>query len=281
MRRSLVFLGFGLFVVATSAVLAWRYPSIQETQVAQVTEPARETPPVEPPPRGYVGVVLAGDTVAIESYLSGRIEQIFVKPGDVVARGDRVAQLDSRMLRQSLAEAAASRAAAAARLKRRKVLARDLIPAVTPEELDDARFDAARHGAKVAGVVQDLSETTIVAPCDGTVSEQYLYAGAIAGPGRPIVRIVSAGEPKVRFAVPPEGSGEVTPDAAVEVALPSIAGRIRANVLSVSPQVDVYSGMVYAVASLPRQTSAEMNQRLATGGVLVRVFPSQTTRISE
>jgi multidrug efflux pump subunit AcrA (membrane-fusion protein) len=179
---------------------------------------------------------------------------VFVKPGDTVAKGDRIALLDSRSLEQDLAGARAVYAGAASRLQRRLALAKQpasSISAVTADELDVARFEAAKDLAMVSALARSLADTRVIAPFTGTVAEQYLYAGAVAGPGHPIVRIIGQGQPRVRFALPDDEAPKLAVGMVVRIELGSPPLRIPASVISIAPQVDTASGMVFALASLP------------------------------
>src|SRR5262245_27318778 len=51
---------------------------------------------------GWIGVILGGESVEIEPGVGGRIDKVFVNPGDRLERGDVIAELDIRSLRQDL-----------------------------------------------------------------------------------------------------------------------------------------------------------------------------------
>jgi RND family efflux transporter MFP subunit len=192
-----------------------------------------ETVAPTPAATSYFGIALAGESAAIEPYVAGRVKRVFVKPGDTVAKGDRIALLDSRSLEQDLAGARAVYAGAASRLQRRLALAKQpasSISAVTADELDVARFEAAKDLAMVSALARSLADTRVIAPFTGTVAEQYLYAGAVAGPGHPIVRIIGQGQPRVRFALPDDEAPKLAVGMVVRIELGSPPLRIPATV---------------------------------------------------
>ncbi len=210
-----------------------------------------------PPAPGYFGIVLPAESAAIEPYVAGRVERVFVKPGDHIAKGDHIALLDSRSLEHELAAARAVYAGAASRLGRRLALANQpgsataAISVISTDELEAARFEAAKQLATVSALARSLADTRVTAPFDGMVAEQYLYPGAVAGPGHPILRIVGQGLPRLRFAVPGDEASRIAVGAPVRIELGSPPVRLPASVISVAPQVDTASGMVFAVANLP------------------------------
>ncbi len=267
---------FALFVVAfTAAIIALKVRNA-------ANPPAKPTPAALAPPRtssellppkddSFIGVVLAGDSVKIEPEATGRIAQIFVKPGDEVVRGAPIAQLDVHAVKSELMVARASAAEAARRLTRRARLVSGGIAAITPEELDNARFDAAREQAKAASLARAVSEARVVAPFDGTVTELYAGLGAMTGPGRPIVRLLGKGAPRVRFAVPEEKAAMVRSGMPVSIDVPGNGPRSRGTVLSITGEVDNASGMVYAMATI--NVSSDSDAQFTKSGLVVRVLP--------
>jgi multidrug efflux pump subunit AcrA (membrane-fusion protein) len=58
--------------------------------------------PPRPRDRGFLGVVLAGESVDVEATVDGRLPPVFVEPGDEVGRGAPIAQVDVRPLVREL-----------------------------------------------------------------------------------------------------------------------------------------------------------------------------------
>jgi RND family efflux transporter MFP subunit len=263
-----------LMLPAMLIVLVWSWTRYR-ARADQMPAPAAAEVPVAParktqaPEReqGFVGVILAGDTLELEPKIEGRILSIAVKAGDQVTRGTEIATLDVGSMRHELTVARLAMARASRQLARRVPLLSRGFSAVTEEELDGARLEAASQRAKVAQLSEALAEARILAPVDGTVAALYLSPGALAGPGRPVARLNGRGDPKVRFAVPeqlprPPGLGTV-----VIVKVPP-AIETTATVVAVAPEVDVSSRMVYVTAALPPD---EPLQAALSTGLLARV----------
>jgi RND family efflux transporter MFP subunit len=236
-------------------------------------EPARRAPPTraEPTPTGFIGVVVAGESAEIEPKAEGRIEQVFVSAGDAVAQGAPLARLDGKGMRHELDVASAGLREAQRRFERRRKLARSNAAAVTAEELEGAEREVLQERARVAKLSEALAEALVTAPFAGTVAERYLAAGAMAGPGRAIVRLVSAGEPRVRFAIPEERAAGVVPGRLVDVAIAPLGLSLRGRVSGINPEVDTSSRMVYATAALEPLPADASASRLSTG-LITRVF---------
>lgn len=221
---------------------------------------AARVPAADP---GFLGVVLSGETVSLEPKAEGRVVQILVKCGAHVTRGTPIAQLERAGREQDLGSARAAFDDAARRFARRAAVAQGPDPAVTAEELDAARSQLAQERARLASATAALDETQVVAPFDATVVELYLAPGALAGPGRPVARLTSKGELRVRFAMPEAGARPLVPGTPVDVKIGSLALEVKGIVTGVNPEVDVASQMIYAVARL--QAAPDVAPRLTTG----------------
>jgi len=65
-------------------------------------------PPVEPAHKGWLGVVVARESVDVTADSQGRLQAVYVSIGDRVKRGDRIASLDTRIAAQDLEMARSS-----------------------------------------------------------------------------------------------------------------------------------------------------------------------------
>jgi RND family efflux transporter MFP subunit len=251
-----------LFVMALMSSLAfgvWKWARRAEAKkraamVSAEAAPPNQRPAVEPPPAaaepaGFLGVILTGESVEIASKGEGRLEAVFRKPGDQVKRGDPIAQLDVRTQREELAVAEAQLREARLRLQRRVPLARG-VGAISSEELSEARSAVLQNEARVRQLQQFVAEARVIAPFDGVIAARYLDVGSVVAPGRPIMRILGHGNPKVRFAIPEDKLAEVAPGARVRVHVTTPAGDLDGVVDSVSPEVDAGTRVALGVAKL-------------------------------
>lgn len=182
------------------------------------------------PDRGFLGVVVAGDPVDVTTEIGGRIAEVHVEPGDPVARGATIAEIDVRPLDRELTRARAAGDRARVR-----------------------RLERARAAAR------------ITAPVAGTVTECFLGPGAQAARGAAVARVIGRTRPHVRFAVPQERAEAVTRGVPVEVKVSS-ALTVDGVVTHVRAEVDLASRMVYAAAGLELAPAAQ--RELRTGQVV-------------
>ena len=170
----------------------------------------------------YVGVVgnLIGEaTVDVVPRVAGRIEAVNVQLGDRLARGQQVAKIEDREVREQINEAEANLAVNQATLTQRendatalgmtldRIRTQHKAGLIAQQALEDAET---RHGAAVSQVAGakaqmnqtrsrieslkiTLSNTTILSPVDGFVSRRLLDPGAFAGANTPVLSVVAIG----------------------------------------------------------------------------------------
>jgi RND family efflux transporter MFP subunit len=264
------------FCVAILAILGGCGKSPQPGEVDGIAETPSGTAatPLAAAERdaGFLGVILPRQSVDVAPEISGRVEQVYVREGDPVRRGQTVAVLGLAEIQQEVTMTEANLRAVEAEVSRSRLelddaqnrLARRLsFPEAFPEEemrqaeiqkqmaqagLEAAQARASEQRARVAQARGKLSRAAVRAPADGTVARRYLEPGALAGPGQPIVRLISGGSLIVRFAAPPEQARSLSAGKPVTVELGG--ADLPAVIEQVSPEVDPPSGMVILVAVL-------------------------------
>jgi RND family efflux transporter MFP subunit len=229
-------------------------------------EPAPAQATVDP---GFLGVVVTGEATDIEPTVEGRIRAVLVKDGESVARGAPLVRMDVETAAYDLDMAQAALIEARRRFGRRQRLARS--GAAAAEELDSARREMVQGRTLVAKLRRALAASTVVAPFAGRVAERFLPPGALAGPGRAVIRLVGRCAPSVRFAIPEERAGELALDAPVSIEVAPAGQRLPGKVTGLSPEVDASSRMVMAVAALDAGPGAP---GALTTGLIARVWPA-------
>ncbi len=243
---------------------------------------------------GFVGVVLARESVDVAAPVEGRLETLLVRLGDHVQRGATIATLEEAPFRRELAMAEAARRAAEAeesrsrtrleeareRLERAVSLAgylseADRATAEVEEKLAASAREAAeahleRERAQVEQLRGRLAETRIVAPFDGTIAARYQDPGVILRAAAPIVRIIRSGELWVRFAVPEEELAGLTVGRTVSVVVDSWRSQVPAVIEQIAPEVDPAAQLVVVEARL---TVAPDPGQPIPSGLKCRVLP--------
>src|SRR5215218_1549224 len=186
---------------------------------AAVAPGATGSPEPSPASRqGWIGVLVARESVDVKADSPGRLRSMHVSIGDSVKRGDPIATLDTSLAAQDLemarsalrgAQADEHRASdelaeALARAERRQKnpdffskedLAQAALQAKTAASAYEvARSRAAEQATRVRQLETSLSRNEIRAPFDGRVAERFADPGAVVDPGTRLVRLISAGD---------------------------------------------------------------------------------------
>jgi RND family efflux transporter MFP subunit len=270
--------------------------AVQEIPTATAERPAPQpasAPPPSPAPQerqGWLGVIVARESVDVTAESQGRLRAVHVAIGDRVRKGDPIATLDTSLAQQDLemarsalrgAEADEKRAAdemaeAKARNDRRQQnpdffskedLAESALRAKTAASaLEVARSRVAEQRARVRQLETTLSRNEVRAPFDGRVAERFADPGAIVGPGTPLVRLISAGDLLVRAAVPPEEARRLAVGSPVTATVRNLGLAIPGTIQRIAPEVDAASQMVLIEVRLA--PTPGMEGRLQTGLVV-------------
>jgi RND family efflux transporter MFP subunit len=289
-----------LIAVPTLAAVAACRTAPRHDPVPSAASTQQALPATTPAPSkgasGFLGIVVAPQTVDVTSQLSGRLLAVMVRVGDPVQRQSVLARLDSRSALQEVEVARADLATAQAareqatldvtqadeRLARRSTvveLPSQTVSTVSAEELSASHYQAravrarlaaadatiAQKQAKLAQMELAVKEGVVRAPFDGVVVARYVDGGATVRQGAPVVRLLERGELRVRFAMPEE-STELAIATPVRI---RIAGeQYSGTVEKVAPEVDAASRMIFAEASLARRGA---NEHALRSGQVARV----------
>lgn len=213
------------------------------------------------------------------------------RTGDRVRAGEIVASIDTPGLLAEVDAAAAALEVVRAEAERvrldashtRETLARtdELRAYVSAQETSTARYQAknadARHRraradvlvaeARVKQAEQRQADTELRAPFDGVVAARYADPGAVVNTTAPIVRLIAAENPRVRFAVPERDAAMLSPGDGVQVRIDGFAATVPATVETVAPEVDAAAGLVFVEARFADGVTAGQ----VPLGVMVRV----------
>ncbi len=194
----------------------------------------------------FRGVTQAGERARLAFAESGRLNRRSVELGDVVRRGQVLAELDDRQPRLAVESAMAAFAELQARhaqatRDQERVAQLAAAKAATQEELETAQaglaamaavVDAAR--ARLHQVERQLAENRLLAPFAGTVTEILHEPGEFVHAGQPILILSGEGAVELEVELPETVARRLQVGDEVQVILPDDAGaRVDGKVTSV------------------------------------------------
>lgn len=218
------------------------------------------------------GNIAAWQEVVIGSELSGlRITQVNVNVGDVVRRGQLLAQLNPATIQAELAQSRATAAEAQAVLNDAiadanriqalrntgAISAQEAAQYLTSQQTAQARLDLAR--AQIESSQLRLAQTRIVAADDGVISARTATMGSLAQAGQELFRMIRDNRLEWRAEVTTAELYRLKPGMQVSIVpadpdQPPITGTVRmlAPVINTSTRY----GLVYV--DLPRSSALRM-----------------------
>lgn len=212
-----------------------------------------------------VGNLIGEATVDVVPRVAGRIDSIPVKLGDRVARGQAVAKIEDREIREQINQAQATLEVNKANANQREnevevqkialdraktTLERGLTSRQMFEDAE-ARYNNAVSQLNVAKAQQSqtqfridelritLSNTNVVAPVDGFISRRVLDPGAFAGANTVILTVVDIGTVRLVANLVEKGFKKVVRGVEAKVAVDTFPGEdFTGQVSRVAPVFD-------------------------------------------
>lgn len=150
--------------------------------------------------RDFAALSTADDAVNLAFKISGRVIDIPVAKGQLVARGELLAELDPRDVELQVEASRAAYSEAQSRLERgERLLAHD---AISEQEVESLRNTATQAMSAYKNALDMLTDTRIVAPFAGIVERTYVDAFQRVASGETVVRIVNPVSTTVGFTAP-------------------------------------------------------------------------------
>jgi RND family efflux transporter MFP subunit len=148
------------------------------------------------------GNIEANNEIALLSETDGRILKMSVNIGDFVKKGALIATVDSELKAANLMVAEANYEKALKDLARYETLLSN--GNATEMEIENARLTVKSLEAQLIIAKRLLSNTKIISPVSGVISEKYANTGSTLAPGTPLVNILDISQLKVKLQLPEE-----------------------------------------------------------------------------
>jgi RND family efflux transporter MFP subunit len=150
--------------------------------------------------KDFSGSVEAVDFVKLAFKVSGQIISLPVVEGQKVRRGQVIATIDTRDLSLQYAADKASYETSKADLERNtRLLARQAISKQS-YETSQASYERAKSTYEISQ--NNLKNTTLYAPYDGTIEKRFVENYQRVGSGEAIVQLVNTGRMRIKFTMP-------------------------------------------------------------------------------
>lgn len=197
-----------------------------------------------------VGTALANEAVEITSKVSGIVEKIRFRDGELVKAGAVIVQLGAGELQGELEEDRAERDIAKRLYERaRKLLASKNVPESRVEELQ-GRLEAAQ--ARVRSKEAKLAEYVVRAPFNGRLGIREISLGALVTPGTRVTTLDDNSVIKLDFEVPETALSHLKPGLEVTASGAAFPDRVFfGRVVTINSRLDPVTRTVRVRAEIP------------------------------
>jgi RND family efflux transporter MFP subunit len=222
--------GIGIILVAAMAALAAGCGGPDETTVTRAPPPAAvRAEPVASIDTAHqtraVGVLAPRDEIRLSFKVGGVVERVLVESGDLVRKGQLLAELKRAEVDAAVSQASEAADKARRDLERAKRLRADEV--ATEEQVENltTAYNVARSNLETARFNARFAR--IEAPSDGIVFERTVEGGELVQAGQPVVVLgATTSGWVVRFGLSDRDIVRVDPGTIAEVRFDAFPGRV-------------------------------------------------------
>lgn len=228
-----------------------------------------------------VGNLIGAATVDAVPKAAGRLEQVFVRMGDRVSRGQRLAKIEDHEILEQVKQARASYNVSQATIRQREadlkfaqnnldrsrsLYERQLLPRQTMDDAE-ARYQAAlaqldlanaqfeQSKARLDELEINLTDTVISAPVDGFIGKRTLDPGASVGPNTSFISVVDIQTVRLVVNVVERDLRRIAAGVAAETEVDAYPGEtFQGRVARVAPILDPATRTAQVEIEIPNPT---------------------------
>lgn len=219
------------------------------------------------------GIVEAIDNIFVSAKTMGVVTQVFVKEGDVVSKGQTLAQIDHSLILHGIEEVKSGLELATTVYNRQKNLWDQKIG--TEVQYLQAKNNRESLESRLATLKEQLDMTRIKSPINGSVDEVEVKIGQNAAPGAPAFRVVSNDKLKVKANVSEAYINEIKKGNKVAVKFGEINKTVNAQITFVGRTINQLSRTFPVEVALASSNDFRPNMT----GELTIVFHSETSAL--
>lgn len=222
--------------------------TVQKLPAATVTTTVVSMQPYQPV-EVLPGTVRAATSATLMARVQGAVGRISAAPGEAVAAGAVLVEIDALELAAKRDQAKALAAQGAADFSRAKLLFDT--QSTTKAEFDAAQARAAGSAAAAAEAEIMLGYTRITAPFAGMVVRRHVALGDLLAPGRPVIDLEDPASLRLEVEIPESLAASVTLGTRLRAQIGAATFDQEVAVVEVTPAADPVSRSVLTKLALP------------------------------
>ncbi|MBX2945927.1 MAG: efflux RND transporter periplasmic adaptor subunit [Cyclobacteriaceae bacterium] len=196
------------------------------------------------------GAVESRRNIVITAQTGGEIHKVHVREGQNVSKGQVLVSLNADIIRNSIAELKTALELANSVYEKQARLWEQKIG--TELQYLQAKNNKESLERRLATAYSQLDQAIIKAPFSGTIDQLPAREGEVAGPGMPLVRVVSLDDTYIKADVSERFIGKFKTGDPVEVYFPSQDKKLNTKVASVSQVINAENRTFIVEVQLPR-----------------------------
>ncbi|MDZ7845504.1 MAG: efflux RND transporter periplasmic adaptor subunit [Owenweeksia sp.] len=182
------------------------------------------------------GTVSSEENILISAEAGGQVEQIHVKEGDRVKKGQTLVSLESEALRNQLEEAQSVYDLAKTTYEKRKKLWDQSVGSEIQYLQAKNNFQTAK--SRVAQIRSRFNHTVIKSPINGEVDNIAVNQGEFVGVGSPVARVVDLSNVEVEAELSEEYLANIKEGDSIRVHIPALGYRQKETVDFISQVIN-------------------------------------------
>ena len=184
----------------------------------------------------YVGIVEEREATAVSFTSMGVVRRVLVNEGQMVSKGQLIAEMDDTQARNLLSGAEAQMAQANDALERYKMLHdAGSLPEVQWVEIQSK---VAQAKAQLELSRKNLADCRLVAPVSGVIGRKMVGAGETAMPSQAVVNILDISSVKVKVTIPESEIGDISTNTSSLMKVEAINSCFSGGVIDKGVQAD-------------------------------------------
>lgn len=203
------------------------------------------------------GLVEAEDNILVSARGMGVITQVFAKEGQVVTKGQVLAQIDNSLIARNVEGMKSQLELATSVFQRQKNLWEQKIG--TEVQYLQAKTNKESLEKQLAAAQEQFDQTRIKSPIDGIVDQVNVKVGENISPGMPAVRVINGSKLKVVANVSEAYITQVKKGDQVMISFPDLKKEVPAKVSFTGRNIDPLSRTFALEADLPASTELRPN----------------------
>ncbi|MVO10136.1 efflux RND transporter periplasmic adaptor subunit [Flavobacterium sp. TP390] len=174
--------------------------------------------------------------IVLNAEYGGVLQQVYVKEGQRVSKGQTLAKIDDGGLGSQLAQMETQAALAKTTFERQQNLWNQKIGSEIQYLQAKTNYEA--QVKAVSQMKAQIAKTVVRAPFSGTIDDIITEKGSVVGPGTPILRIVNLGDMYLEAEVPEKNIATVKKGTEVIVDFPILGETFNAKVTQASNYIN-------------------------------------------